>query len=734
MAEVYETTARLCNMSTAPAKLSVIPNSPALPVAKVPPRKRIKISQIQLNNSFSNQHYLPLAAGMLQAYSKKHLAFAGCYDFLDVFYRFPRDRKELDEIGERLSECDILGVSNYVWNEQHSLALAKEYKRRNPNGIVVFGGPQVPDSRKQFRRVRTAELTAEEQRQARMSFTPEYHRLYPFIDICVHGEGERVFRHILEQMAIDGLADRSAIPSISYVDSDQSFHFNNKMERMFDADLVATPSPFTTGVFDRLMSKNHGQKWIMMYETDRGCPYTCTYCDWGGATEDRLGKFDMAQIRADIMWAGERRIPYVFLCNANFGLLPRDIEVAEIFAECRAKYGCPDAVSTQNAKNPKKHTIEALKTLQRAGLNKAAVMSQQSLNPKTLQAVERQNMKLDEYLEMQNMAAREGIDTMTDYIIPLPEETYESVINGLSTLINNGQHNRIQFNDLSILRNTKMGNPEYQQRYGFEIVKTRIINLHGKKETYETGLDEYQQLVVGTNTMPGPLWLKTRTLCWAADLFYFNKLLQIPLIVLHQEYGLNYGEAIQILCEDFGKYGGFPVLQELRELYIHTAEGMRRGEEEYIYSKEWLDVYWPPGEFGLIKICVEGKLQKFYEEAEEVLSSYLREKEVKFSAPVLAESIRLNRSLLKTPFQTEDLTLQLSCNIWDIYRAVRVGEHVPIAEGSYTYVVDRTAERWVSWEEWFEKMVWWCNSAVPTFTATRTSIKTWRVIISSGRD
>lgn len=687
------------------------------PIATKPPLKKIKIGQVQFNVSFDQQHYLPLAAGMLQAYAKKHLAFPDHYEFIETFHRFPKNKAELEEMAEILSECDLVGYGNSVWNEQHILALSRKVKDRNPNVINVFGGPQVPDSKKQFRYQRTAELTEAEKTRERMNFTPDYHRLNPHIDICIHGEGERAFHYVLEQMAIDGCHDKSRIPSASYIDRNGRFHYNNKIERMNDNELAKAPSPFTTGVFDQLMASDPGIFWIKMYETDRGCPYTCRYCDWGGATEDKISLFPLEQIYADIMWSGQHKIPYVFLCNANFGIKKRDIQIAEFFAECRARYGCPESVSTQNAKNPKKHTIQALKVLQRAGLNKAAVMSQQSMNPPTLAAVGRDNMKMDEYLEMQNMAAKEDIDTMTDYIIPLPLETYETVLDGISTLIRNGQHNRIQSNNLSVLRNTEMGDPEYQRKYGYEIVKARIINLHGKKQTFETGIDEFQDLVVGTSTMPGPLWLRTRALFWATDLFYFNKLLQIPLIILYKEYGLDYAEALRVLSEDFEKYGNFPVLRSIRNLFIKTAEDMRAGGEEFIYSPEYLNIYWPPGEYALIKLCREGMLEAFYQETEEVLSQHLSNKQIEISLTVLREAILLNKSLLKIPFQTENLTLSLSHNMLEVYKSVRIGEPIPLQNGPHIYHFDRTTKtdsastncRWDSWEEWYRKMVWWCN-------------------------
>ena len=29
--------------------------------------------------------------------------------------------------------------------------------------------------------------------------------------------------------------------------------------------------------------------------------------------------------------------------------------------------------------------------------------------------------------------------------------------------------------------------------------------------------------------------------------------------------------------------------------------------------------------------------------------------------------------------------------------------------GTFEYSIDRTSEKWDSWEEWCEKVVWWCN-------------------------
>ena len=139
------------------------------------------------------------------------------------------------------------------------MAIAREFKKRYPEKLVVVGGPHVPDSKKQFARIKKSDPQPGDLKRERMGMTEKFHRNNPWIDIAVHGEGERIFKTILEQVPV-GLADKSLIPSISYLDSNGMFHHNPKLERMHD--LSEVPSPYLTGVFDPLMAAYPDQKWI----------------------------------------------------------------------------------------------------------------------------------------------------------------------------------------------------------------------------------------------------------------------------------------------------------------------------------------------------------------------------------------------------------------------------------------------------------------------------------------
>ena len=87
-------------------------------------------------------------------------------------------------------------------------------------------------------------------------------------------------------------------------------------------------------------------------------------------------------------------------------------------------------------------------------------------------------------------------------ILGLPGETFDSFTGGVSSLIQNGQHNRTQFNNLSILPNSEVGDLKYQKKFGIKTVETDILNMHGFYRDDEFGISEKQQLVVATNSMP----------------------------------------------------------------------------------------------------------------------------------------------------------------------------------------------------------------------------------------
>ena len=641
-------------------------------------KRKIKIGMVQVNNSFSGQNYLPLSLGFLVSYAEFHCKNYNDFEFLNPIYK----RVPIKEVVEQYKDCDIVAFSVYVWNNNISMGIAKALKEVNPNILTLAGGCHIPE---------------------RPEYIEKYMSDHSYLDIASIGEGERVFTDFLENYPTRSW---DKVESLIYREGDKLIT-TPQAERIKDMNEI--PSPFIEGYFDGLIKDNSDERWIGLWETNRGCPFLCTFCDWGVGFKNKVSKYSLEdRLFYEIDWFSKNKIEFVFTCDANFGIYKdRDYPIVQKFVRNKEKYGYPHALSVQNTKNSNIESYKIQKLLSDSGLSKGALIAFQSLDPVTLKAIKRSNIKLDVYFDLQAKFMKDGIKTFSDIILGLPEETYDSFTKGVSKLISLGQHNRIQFNNLSILPNTDMGDPEYLEKYEMKVVENDIINIHGALGEWLDDIYETQQMVVGTKSMPDEDWVKTRVFGYVVAFLHFNKLFQIPIILANSVYGIDYKELFTaFVTEEKTKTGAFSDL--ISVFYKHTR-GMQDGGPEFMSSKKWLNIWWPPDELAFIKAVTEDKLDDFYVDAKEILYSVLDKHDIKNYDKVISDSILLNKSLIKLPNQTQDLQVKLNWNISDVYNQTLLGKPSVLRRGDFTYFIDRTSETWDSWEDWCEKVVWWSN-------------------------
>jgi len=633
-----------------------------------------KIGLVQINNSFSGQNYLPYSAACLQSFVKSHAESPDRFQFLiPLFKRIP-----VAQAVEHLKSADVAGFSTYVWNARLSLAIAEGLKVQRPQTMIVFGGPQVPDEPEQFL------------------------RQHPFIDVVVHNEGEQTFLNLLQS---GSAKDWAEVPGVSFIDAEGQFIKTGNVVRM--RDLEQLPSPFLGRVFDDLMEACPDEKWIGLWETNRGCPFTCTFCDWGSATAAKLNKFELERLYGEADWFADKGIEFIFCCDANFGILPRDIELVKYIAELKKKTGFPMALSVQNTKNATERAYETERILAEAGLNKGVALSMQSLDPLTLENIKRENISIDTYLELQRRFTQEKVETYSDLILGLPGETYDSFANGVEKLISSGQHNRIQFNNLSILPNAEMGNADYMRKHGIVTVESEIINIHGKLERNEDDISEIQDLVIATDSMPPDDWRRTRSFCWMSAFLYFDKVLQIPMMLAHEIGGLSMRAMIEAFL-DVDK-DEFPQIAEIRDFFEETAYAIQQGGFEYVYSEKWLGIFWPADEYIFIKFAEEKKWPIFFAEAEKLIARSLQREKASLPTGILSNSIELNAQMINQPYLDQDQSLHLNYNILEFCEGVKTGRPVDLSEKPAAIFINRAEAAYDEFDVWCQEVVWWGN-------------------------
>ena len=634
---------------------------------------KIKVGATQINNGFSGQFYLPYSIGLLYSFILHNSKNPEKFDFNSIIYK----RQLLDECFSHLKDRDVVLFSVYVWNEKISLAIAKKLKEYDNNKLIIFGGPSVPDNK--------------------FGKAEEYIKENSFIDILTHQEGERTILKLLDEYPHNNLNET---PNISFLDKNNKYKNTPNLPRLTDFNSV--PSPYLTGMFDKLIEENPKERWLASWETNRGCPFSCTYCDWGSATNSKVSRMHLDRVYDELDWFSKNKVEFIFCCDANFGILPRDYDIALRAAENKKKYGYPHVLSVQNTKNARERAYKVQKLLADTGLSKGVTLAMQSVDPHTLETIKRDNISTQDYEELQKKFTKDGIATYTEFILALPGDTYDSFANGVSNVIQSGQHNRIQFNNLSILPNAEMAEPGNIKRDEIKTVGGPIVNVHGSlDETPEDSIYESQQLVISTRTLPFNDWKKTRVYASIAEFLYFNKIAQIPLMVLNSLEKIEFRELFEHFLNNSDEY---ETLKEIKENLQEHAEQIARGKSEFLYKEGYLDIYWPPGEFEYIKLVIGQKLDKFYDEFKE---HYIKFCKSKLNKEIFEESLELNKKLMRLPGDKKDEVYENNFNILENYHQILKLNKPKFISKKNKFLIVRTDMKFNSKQDWMREVIWY---------------------------
>ena len=621
---------------------------------RVTPRDAVKVGFVQMNTAVDSSLYLPYSVALLQAYLQGHAERPERYAFGVPIVRRLTPSAAVVAIGD----VHIAGLSMYVWNANRTLAIARELKAARPDTLVVFGGPHVPDDAEEFLRA------------------------HPFIDVACHGEGEQTFLEIAERYPDRSWED---VASVSFLDGSGRFVAVPRRPRIADLSLV--PSPFLEGVFAPLVDSLPGVAWRTVWETNRGCPFKCTFCDWGSAIAGKVHRFELERIHAEAEWIARNRIDYLFIGDANFGIFPRDVEIAEAVVAAAERHGYPKKVLVQQTKNATERAYQTMKTIADAGLATEMNISIQTTTPEVLEAIKRQNISLETYAELQRRFVRDGIPTFVDMIVGLPAETVQSFKESVSSVVERGQHHRVQFHNLTILPNAEMGDPEYQRQYALRTVTCKIVNNHASADAPPDGIHETQELVVSSSSYDAEGWREMRSFAWLTLLYHMHHVLLPSILVTWKLSNLPIWRAIDALVT--ADSDRCPTLAELRGFCLGFAERMQQGGDEYVYAEDWLDQFWTVDEFLLISLCLENRLADLYAEAREALMPLLPPATAELDPRrVLGDAIRLNEARMRHPLADGRLVVDCDYDVQAFSDAALRGEEPVLYRGPISYAVE----------------------------------------------
>ena len=550
-----------------------------------------------------NSIYFPYAVGVIASYAFQFEDIRNEYELGGIVFK--EDESEI--VLPKLNNPFLVAFSNYFWNYKYNLDLAEKIKNDFPECIIVFGGHQV-------------------------SKDTEWLEKYKFIDILTFGEGEITFLNLLRTLA--SKKSLSEVKNIAFRENDNIIQ-NEYV--CLGADNY--PSPYLSGIFDKLLNVTEGLEFNAQLETNRGCPYHCSFCDWCDY-DLPMRMFPIERVKADLEWISEHKIAYCMCVDSNFGLYERDEEIAQFAVELKNKSGYPDKFGACFAKNKTDRIFRINKILNDVGMSKGVSLAFQSMSEEVLKNVSRANMNKDKLFEQLALYHEAGIPTYTELILGLPGETTESFCTGICELLELGQHDSINVFRCEVYPNSTLADKDYMKKFAIKTAVNKLNTNHCKIS--EASFSGELHYISETSTMTPQDLVESTLFSACIQSIHCHGPLQCFAIYLHNDMNVAYYDFYSSFISYFINKDGMigEMLRRIQSCIKSNGEG--HTDISYI-NPEFRFITWPYDEAMLLEIIYN--LDAFYEEVKPFLDSFAMDSQISDNI------MRYQKGLMVTPYK-----------------------------------------------------------------------------------
>jgi len=500
-------------------------------------------------------YMFPLNIGFLASYVKKEFGSE-----VDIkLFKFPNDLLKALKTGTP----DIVGFSHYMWSANLNMQLAQRVKAKSAKTLVVFGGPDIDymdfGIKKFFKSVTAA-------------------------DVYIPYQGETPFNSLLSRyLSRNGSFSKKSLmddvlPGTFLYDADDDMVIKGAfVPRIKDPDVI--PSPYLNGMLDEFFNTNL----IPIIETNRGCPYKCTFCAQGISSYNMINFFSMDRVKAEMDYIAKKvkNTNLLHFADSNFGIVDRDIEISQYVVDMRAKNSnkYPHKVSSNMAKNrPPEKMIKIAELLGETAL----IVSLQSMDDVVLERVQRKNIKTKYFKQIIESVNKMGGISGTEIILGLPGETKKSHIDTVRQLFDMNASYIIAYNGL-IFGGTELSEERHNGKF---ICKTKfrlidssfgeyfvpLSQAHNVSGKYDDNIlsFEVEEGIIATDTMPEGEILYFRPVHWLIQ-FMWNYRFYYDFLKYMQHLGVNPIDYITRMLEVYDQTG-FKKVKALFDDFIEEAK------------------------------------------------------------------------------------------------------------------------------------------------------------------
>ena len=343
----------------------------------------LKVLFYHANDTLTHSHETVLFLGIASLYLRTYIESERPEISNKIEWLLPMQNRLTDK--ELIDYCnevqpDVICTSHYIWNHTFLMEQMSRVRDKIPAKTrFAAGGPSID-----------------------VNIDDNFFKKYTFVDYAVYGAGEHAFADLITGIINDK-------PLIAFNTSNIAWFDKNKNKTVI-ADFKYVPqskiSPFLqceemfTNMVEDMQRRNISV--IVPYDLTRGCPYSCTFCDWNSGLTNKVSRRKGSyQLEIDLFQ--KLKIKNIYLSDANVGQYQEDIDMIEYFAEKNIKENANFKLDGNYSKLRKENNLKIYHLLGRANLASeyaGFTISVQDINTQVLKNIDRPDVGWNEHLRI----------------------------------------------------------------------------------------------------------------------------------------------------------------------------------------------------------------------------------------------------------------------------------------------------------------------------------------------
>jgi hypothetical protein len=395
-------------------------------------------------------HNKDLWLGTSALYLKTYIDHNHALMSAEINWMLPKQRKlsnaELIDFCKE-NDVDLLCTSHYIWNHQFLLDQLAEIRLHLPTIKFVAGGPSVD-----------------------VHINEEFFTKYPFIDYAIYGSGEFAFADLIATLLDDKKLILFNTSNIAWVDGTK----NKTVVASFKYVPQSKVSPFCSNkdLFSRMVGQEQadGTRVILPYDLTRGCPYSCTFCDWNSGLSNKVTR-RKETFQDEIDLFQNLGIKDIYLSDANVGQYQEDIDMITYLAKKNLEENAEFKIDGNFSKLRVENNLKIFHLAAQGNLMNPSwgfMIPVQDINQTVLENIARPDIGWKKYTEVitELTTTYPHITPVVQLIQGLPGQTVDSWRKSLSQVIQYDVKICVYMSEL-LPASPAATDPLYQEKYNF---------------------------------------------------------------------------------------------------------------------------------------------------------------------------------------------------------------------------------------------------------------------------